>query len=92
MTPQKLGQTIKTASVLAICAVLLSACVVKQPRHQKARIAHPAKAKVVVIKKGHAHGKSCGHYKHNAKWYHHQGHVHGRKCGHAFVGGVWVFR
>ena len=92
MKPKKLTQAIKAMSVLAVCALLLTACVAKHPRHHNSHAANPAKAKVVIIKKGHAHGKSCGHYKHNNSWYHHKGHVHGRRCGHALVGGIWVFR
>ncbi len=88
----KLRQLMKTLSILAVSTLFLSACVTKHTRHHTVHAAHPAPAKVVVVKKGHAHSKSCGHYRHNKKWYYHQGHVHGRKCGHALVGGVWVFR
>lgn len=80
------------ASVIVGCTLLVSACVAVHPRHHHAHAVHPAKAKVVVINKGHTHGKTCGHYRYNNKWYYHQGHVHGRNCGHAFVSGVWVFR
>ena len=92
MKLEKLVRTITTMLVLAVGALFLSACAAKHTRHHNSHAAHPVKANVVVIKNGHAHGKSCGHYRYHKKWYHQQGHVHGRKCGHGLVGGIWVFR
>ncbi len=70
---------------LAAAATALSGCVVHSHHH-------PPGAKVVVIEKGHVHGKDCGHYFHRGRWYYVPGHVHGPGCGHAFIGGRWVFK
>jgi hypothetical protein len=55
-------------------------------------VVHPARAKVVVIKKGHIHNNRCGHYKYRGSWYYVNGHHHGARCGHAMVKGVWIIR
>ncbi len=63
--------------------------------HAHVRPAHPhvhAKARVVVVEKGHVHSKKCGHYRHGGRWYYVKGHVHKAGCGHVHVKGVWVLR
>ena len=50
------------------------------------------RAKVVVIKKGHAHTKRCGHYRYNDRWYYVKGHAHGSRCGHLKVRGIWIIK
>ena len=72
----------------ALLLVGLSSCVATA-RPARGR---PQAAKVVVVKKGHAHTARCGHYRHDGRWYHLKGHVHKRGCGHAHVQGVWVRR
>ncbi|MFQ5628195.1 MAG: hypothetical protein ACE5I1_05495 [bacterium] len=71
-------------------AFVLSSCARRTA--VRVNIGHPASAKVVVVKKGHAHTARCGHYKYRGKWYIVKGHAHGPRCGHRFVGGFWIYK
>ena len=74
---------------LMLISTTLGGCLVA-PRHHQVHHGH---GNVVVVKKGHVHGKRCGHYRHNGRWHAvRRGHAHGKRCGHHFVGGVWVIR
>ncbi len=76
-------------SILSLAALLLTGC---GRHHARAHVVHPRGARVVVIEKGHKHSVSCGHYRHDNKWYHAKGHHHKKGCGHHKVNGVWIVR
>ena len=84
-----LSTSVRRLLMLSLVAVALSACA---RRPAKVRVMHPAGAQVVVIKKGHRHSESCGHYRHGKTWYLVKGHVHKRGCGHHKVDGVWILK
>ena len=75
--------------MMSLVALALSACA---RRPAKVRVVHPSGAQVVVIKKGHRHSASCGHYRHGDNWYLVKGHAHKKGCGHHKVKGVWVLK
>ncbi len=81
----KIYRKITLSIFVGIAALLSTGCVV----HAKP-VAPVGKA--VVIKRGHVHGKRCGHYRHGGHWYLVKGHVHGKRCGHHYAGGVWTIK
>ena len=46
----------------------------------------------VIVTPRHVHSHTCGHYRHDGRWYHIRGHVHGSHCGHELVNGVWIVK
>ena len=86
---KKIVMQISMAAIVCVLGVGLMGCVVHRHGPRKHKRSH---GKVVVIKKGHLHGKKCGHYRRHNKWYHAKSHVHGHKCGHSFVRGVWMIK
>ena len=91
-TPRSTRHIFRFLLLTLITLVFGSGCAAHIHPHAHSPRHHHDRAKVVVIKKGHTHNKSCGHYRHGHRWYHVERHVHGKRCGHVLVRGVWVLK
>lgn len=85
-----LKQKFVTGVLFLMIATIMFGC---GRRRHRAVVVHPTHGKAIIIKKGHAHGARCGHFRHGNTWYMaKKGHVHRARCGHHHVKGVWIIR